>query len=334
MFSHTVAICYTPLGTAETASLPPCSTFQSAAAPPAQDGQATPPVLLPSVTSTHCAMVHVQESLIRGLVPSCGLPVTATFQSFRMQEDANGVLAPAADAEPDCDAHCALPLDVADLLVGDTVVHRDFDRAALPGAPVSLLSVSVEAACLHFAPPDPANPIPPEEAAAAAAAAAPATPLLPPGLKQRLLPLVLRFDSAEDLPDTPAAAEALSEQCFQPRLRFKLPLQAEWTELPSSNGDGCWRPATSTADESDPALRKRDLKFGVFALLAADVDLPAFLDECTRSSLVVEVRDRDARPAQLVLAMPADDPPAAAEPTADAAEVTKKGKVQRRLFAS
>jgi hypothetical protein len=285
-------VTYIPTGASDPVALQPVSTYC-----PAMD--TAPATLAYTTHATHKSKVHVTEGLIRSLVPHCRMPITAAFETRRV-EHVNGALVQAPEATPE--GTCAFDIDIADLLVGDMRLQHRFTHHAILGAPSALLEATLTISSTIFTPLGmPALETAPESALCA---------FLPPGLHDRLVPLVLRFDKAEDLPDQPATVAALSEQCRPCYLRFRLPTQPTWTVVHANTDALVWSAPTRPVDPFDPPLCKRTLHIGAaYVLLAADLNLPRFLDECTCTPLVVEVRDRDAKPALLSLTLPADDPP-------------------------
>ena len=88
--------------------------------------------------------------------------------------------------------------------------------------------------------------------------------------------------------------------------RYKLPLTDSWRRHGAISSP--WREPFAAADGFDPAIAVRDFQVGQSSVvLAADIDIPAFLDACQSTPLLFEVHDRDAKPEALPLAMPRPD---------------------------
>jgi hypothetical protein len=313
--SHAAMLSYTPPGATDAVQLPAASTFTAAS----ELSQAS---LDTQAHCSHASVVHVTEVLARGLAPACAVQLTASCER-RLVTDVEGALKEAGEAE--ALGSFAIAFDIADLLVGDTRTERTLAAAALPAAPAALRSITIAARCLEF--------VPPPEGAGSPPVTPPATQpaqLLPPGLRSKLAPMVIRFQEAADLPDAPATTRDLESHCRPCHLRYRLPGLPDWQTEAAASGAHAWRPGPPPADAADPPLQLRSLAFGVpRALFAAELDVPRFLAACGHECLEVEVRDREAEPEQLRLRLPTA-PPASkpATPPTAVAKGDKKGAVR------
>ena len=298
-----------------------------------------------AITAMHEASPLVDEKLVRSIADcACDLPLELrwTWQSTVAVQAAEaaaaealaaaqakpagsnkGAAKPAMPPKPPTPGSAAQPsaesatlvVNLSDLLVGDTSTECSVPLAALDSLPSSLASATLRVSCLmHNGDSRPAS----RESGTSMAAASASTPLqtpmqlLPPQVRQRLAPLIVRITEAADMPDAPATTAellAFGEPC---QLRHRLPTQPGWRQVPAVSGERAWRPGPAPADPADPPLQLRNLHFGgTSVLFVGDMDAAQFVHACTEGALEVEVRDRDAAPARLPLALPAALPPAA-----------------------
>ena len=300
-YSHSVTLTLSPPGGAEAATGAPASTRV--------DGDDSAPARLQPHADASCAsVVHVHEALVRGLVPACRLKLSAACERTAFHADAPtaptaavpaakdnaAVKGGAAGSTASAGAPSAQPLgtisfsvDIAELLVGDTSVQCTVPIVAIQDAPVALQGLQVTVRCLQHdeSAHDDAS-TPPQTPPAAMP-----TPLLPPQLRRKLAPIVLRFQEVSDLPDAPATVAQIASQCKPCTLRHKLPTMPDWQTAQPESKPSHWTSATTPLDAADPPLRKRSVAFGGSrVLLAADLELPHFVDACGHTRLEVEAR--------------------------------------------
>lgn len=331
-FSHTLTAVFQAPGRLSTAD-------EDAAAIPAassvvkQDG--TAPTLTADLRIEHFSSLLVDETVVRGIATTPNTSVTLTLERTPLAPE---TLAPSGMPTA---SRCEVGVNIAALLLGDHSASRAWPSAAIavPEAFRPYLErLEVHLSCWRFAAELTAESIelPRREA----------TTLLPPGLSQRLNPVLITIQQAESLPDLPARRTLLDTRCYSSQIRsgsrvggsgiggvqvvdaaaavaaavaravalrsrsgecrYKLPGTEAWRVHAAAFTQ--WRDPATPQDSLDPTISTRDLHVAQSdVLFAVDLDAEAFLDACRTAAMVLEVHDRDARPEVLPLAMPARD---------------------------
>jgi hypothetical protein len=312
-----VSLTYQPPSAPESVTTPPSPlTPENNSAQPSSSELPYTAQANRSTSIVHTSTLVVTEQLIRALAPSCLIPLTLNLHGSD-DETAD----PQHAKSPDIRA--PLQVDIADMLLGSTKVSRSWPAdAPLPDELshyVTSLDISV---VTHTTPP--ADPPPDHQPTSLA--------LLPPGLAHALAPVVLRFNRALDLPDAPATSNALSTQCYRPVIRVRLPRPCSPFLLPSHT-HGAWSApevAPGPPDPCSPPLRKRTLSFGqAYVIFACDLGGAAFLEALEQQPMLVEIRDRDAKPSKLHLKWPKDDAPPPPPPAEEPPPPEKGSKVPK-----
>jgi hypothetical protein len=281
------------------------------------------------ITLKHSCTLLINEELVRGLAPTFELTFTATAQSEaisnasaqsqRLQSPSHTVAVEPVEPAP---LVVPLPVNLSTLLLGETQIAHEWPSEGLPLP--NALTPFATTICITVATYSP----PPSEA--------PEAPLqratfLPPGLAEKLSPVIFNFERAVNLPDKPASVEQLDSGCYRCCLRFRVPTFDGWKMIAASCQSPWSEPAT--AHNSDQLLQTRTLYFSQkYVLFACDLDMPRFLEYCHVQGLQVEVHDRDAKPVKRIIPFPFEaPPPAPVEPPPEPVSKSSKSTAKVRL---
>lgn len=185
----------------------------------------TPSGLSDKIHAKQVTSLLVSEESVRALVAAKGLVLHATL-SRRLYDEATS----AEVGESSVLGIAHLPCDMGALLVGDTHALYTWPNAEQPLPDCfqgHCTQVSIDVSSWSRAALEP--PVAPAAASKQSvpttqeppAAPAPRQPvkLLPPGLEQRLNPIVISLASAHLLPDLPASQTLLDERCYKCQCR-------------------------------------------------------------------------------------------------------------------
>lgn len=162
-----------------------------------------------SVLQAHhfCTLV-IKEDIVRSLAPAYELMCTVTTPGTSSSEtttDASQSAAPAGGSQP---VTTQIPIDIAELLLGQTKVQHEWpsEQHTMPKALAAVLSqFTLTVTTRVHRPEDSDSPVGELEV----------TPFLPPGLCEQLSPLVMHLYRAVSLPDKPATTAQLDTDCYR-----------------------------------------------------------------------------------------------------------------------
>jgi hypothetical protein len=274
---------------------------------PPVEGQAPAPASLRDLHSDSKHTLVVAEDTVRSMVAvGCLVTVTVATARCALNADFSGL-----SGEEERLATTDITMDIANMLVGDTSAVLRLGGAVrqVPEAlSVIFSSIEISLECVAHEPPAMPGGTSALVATAREGPANPAAPVpfLPPGLQTGLLPIVLRLQEARDLPNHPATRWHLDTCCHPCSVRIHFPgLQSPLCEHASSAATP-WR----DAEPREPLdqlcaqpLATRSLPLGApHVVLAADLDMPAFIETIRTEPMVIEVHDRTADPEEVPLA--------------------------------